>query len=132
MRSLWRHVGSWLRSRLRPRFRTEYVEEDAPEQPKARVLYVVMEDGEPWSAAMRCPCGCGELLHMNLLPDERPRWRLSIHDDGTSTLHPSVNRMKGCRAHFWFRNGRVYWCADQREHLWRGIGLLLGLKRTVR
>lgn len=131
MMGFWKRLKSWFRDRLRPRFGTEYVEEDAPEHPKARTLYVVTEDGDPWSAAMLCPCGCGETLHMNLLPDERPIWRLKVHEDGTSTLHPSVNRMKGCRAHFWFRNGRVYWCNDQRETLRRDIRLLLGLKRAT-
>ncbi len=126
---IWERIKSWFRNRLRPRFGTEYVEEDAPEHPKARILYVVTEDGEPWSAAILCPCGCGETLHMNLLPDERPVWRLSTDVGGTSTLHPSVNRMVGCRAHFWFRNGRVYWCSDQRNQLWKDIRLLIGLNR---
>lgn len=125
----WKRITSWLRDRLRPRFRTEHVAEDAPETPSDRVLYIVTEDGNPWSAAMLCPCGCGEILHMNLLPDERPIWSLSVHADGTSTLYPSVNRMKGCRAHFWFRKGRVYWCSDQRKILEKDIRLLFGLNR---
>jgi hypothetical protein len=127
----WMDIKVWLRDRLRPCFTTEYVNEDAPEQPKARTLYVVTEDGDLWSAAMLCPCGCGEMLHMNLLPDERPVWHLTIHGDGVSTLHPSVNRMKGCRAHFWFRRGRVYWCTDWYEALWNDLRFLLGLGRKL-
>jgi len=123
------NIKSWFRHRLRPRFETEYVEEDAPEHPESRILYVVMENKKPWSAAMLCPCGCGETLHMNLLPDEQPMWRLKIHKHGTSTLHPSVKRLKGCRAHFWFRNGRVHWCADRRDILLKDIRLLFGLGR---
>ncbi len=130
MGSFWKRIKSWFRDRLRPRFGTEYVEEDAPEHPKARTIYVVTEDGEPWSAAMLCPCGCSETLHMNLLPDERPVWCLTVHGDNTSTLHPSVNCIKGCQAHFWFRKGRVYWCADQHDVLRRDVRLLLGLKLT--
>lgn len=126
----WTRIKSWFRDRLRPRFATEYVEEDAPERPEARTLYVVTEDGEPWSAAMLCPCGCGETLHINLLPDERPVWRLTVSGDGTSTLHPSVNRMKGCRAHFWFRDGRAYWCDYRSQALMKDIRLLLGLGRA--
>lgn len=127
---VWARIKLWFRDRLRPRFGTEYVEEDAPEHPKARILYVVTEDGDPWSAAMLCPCGCGETLHINLLPDERPVWRLTANGDGTSTLHPSVSRMKGCRAHFWFRNGRVCWCDYQSQALMKDIRLLLGLGRA--
>jgi hypothetical protein len=128
---LWARIKSWFRDRLRARFGTEYVEEDAPEHPRARTLYVVTEDGEPWSAAMLCPCGCGATLHMNLRPDERPVWSLTVNADGTGTLHPSINRMKGCLAHFWFRDGRVYWCAEQRDTLLKDVRLLLGLKRAA-
>lgn len=73
-------------------------------------LYIVEEDGFEEQAAMLCPCGCGRVLHMNLLTDERPCWKLTRHADGTSTLHPSVWRQKDCRSHFWFRKGRVIWC----------------------
>ncbi len=126
---IWIRIKSWFRERVRPRFGTQYVAEDAPKHLKARTLYVVTEDGEPWSAAMLCPCGCGETLHMNLMPDERPVWRLSADADGSSSLHPSVNRMKGCQAHFWFRTGRVYWCGDQKVPLWKDLRLLLGLEK---
>ena len=121
----WKRITSWFRDCLRPRFGTQYVAEDAPDHPKARILYVITEDGEPWSAAMLCPCGCGKTLHMNLLLDERPVWRLTVHEDGTSSLYPSINRMKGCRAHFWFRMGRVYWCADQHQSLSKDLRLLM-------
>lgn len=128
---MWERIKTRFRDRLRPRFGTEYIEEDATEHLKARTLYVVTEDGEPWSVAMLCPCGCGETLHMNLLPDERPVWRLTVHDDGSSTLHPSVNRIKGCRSHFWLRKGRVYWCADQCGPLWRDVRQLLGMRSSA-
>ncbi|MGE3467038.1 MAG: DUF6527 family protein [Pyrinomonadaceae bacterium] len=58
---------------------------------------------------MICPCGCGRTLHMNLLPDERPFWTARQHDDGSTTLHPSVWRQKDCQSHFWLRQGRVHW-----------------------
>lgn len=126
---LLKRIASGLRDCLRPQFNTEYVEEDAPERPRPKTLYVVMEDGTPWSAAMLCPCGCGDTLHMNLLPDERPLWSLMVNGEGASTLQPSVNRIKGCRSHFWFRNGRVHWCADQQDTLMKDVRLSLGLSR---
>ncbi|WP_342427499.1 DUF6527 family protein [Rhizobium leucaenae] len=46
---------------------------------------------------------------MNLLPDERPCWKITCHDDGTASLHPSVWRKKDCGVHFWLRRGRVHW-----------------------
>jgi len=118
-------LSSWIRNQIRPTFATMYVQEEPPEQPKNKVLYIVLEDELPWSAAMLCPCGCGEMLHLNLLPDERPRW---IHQHGQnqlSSLEPSVHRIKGCRSHFWFRKGKVYWTTDQANPLLKDIKLLL-------
>jgi hypothetical protein len=116
--------GSWLlRSGKRiarivsdlrnPPYRTQVVEAQLPPVLAARTLYVVQEDGYEEQAAMMCPCGCGRVLHMNLLTDERPCWTLKRHSDGTSTLHPSVWRQKDCRSHFWFRKGRVVWCRSE-------------------
>ena len=95
----WRH----------PPYRTQVVSDNLPAHLIDHVLYVVEEDGYQEQAAMLCPCGCGRTLHMNLLPDERPCWVLTRHDDGTSTLNPSVWRQKDCRSHFWFRRGRIIW-----------------------
>ena len=52
----------------------------------------------------------GRVLHMNLLPDERPCWRVTRNVDRTVTLHPSIWRNKDCGSHFWLRNGRIRWC----------------------
>lgn len=88
-----------------PPFQTQVVQE-LPQSLEPRVLYIVDEDGYQEQAAMRCPCGCKQTLHMNLLPDERPCWRVSMTP--LATLHPSVWRKVGCKSHFWLRNGRIY------------------------
>ena len=113
--TLFRRTRDWLFGLLVPPYRSCVVDKALPRRLKKRVLYVVQEDGFEEQAAMRCPCGCGRILHMNLLPDERPCWRLTRHGDGTATLHPSVWRQKDCGSHFWFRHGRVQWCADKSE-----------------
>jgi hypothetical protein len=95
---------------LFPPFSTQLVEENLPKKLKQRTLYIVQEDGFQEHAAMFCPCGCGAILQMNLLPDERPCWSVTQHANGTASLHPSVWRQKECRSHFWFRQGRVVWC----------------------
>lgn len=102
----WQNVYGWLV----PPYRTVVVEEALPNELKRRTLYLVQDDGFREQAAMLCPCGCGLVLHMNLLPDERPCWRLTQHEDGSTSLHPSVWRKKDCGSHFWFRRGRVQWC----------------------
>ena len=111
VRRVWNRLYLWLA----PPYRTIIVEESLPEALRRRTLYVVQEDGYQEQAAIICPCGCKRVLHMNLLPDERPCWALTQHEDGTATLHPSVWRMKDCGSHFWFRRGRVQWCRNERQ-----------------
>ena len=97
---------------LGPQYRFAKCEGHLPEQLEAETLYVLTEDGVPWEAAMICPSGCGERLQLNLLPDQRPRWRYSVTKDGIPSLHPSVNRKIGCRAHFILRQGRIIWATS--------------------
>ncbi len=99
----------WVLDQLVLPYRTVVVEANLPAVLKKRTFYIVQEDGFEEQAAMLCPCGRKHILHMNLLPDERPRWRVTRHADGTATLHPSIWRKKDCRSHFWFRRGRVIW-----------------------
>jgi hypothetical protein len=108
-----RIARSWWDFR-NPPYRTVIAGAQLPRKLIPRTLYVVEEDGFDEQAAMLCPCGCGRTLHMNLLTDERPCWKLTRHTDGSSTLHPSVWRQKDCRSHFWFREGRVIWCKAER------------------
>lgn len=106
-----KRVGRWLRDLYFARWgRFRVIEdEDLPDDPTPGKLYLIGEDGRYWIAAMRCPCGCGTLLEMNLLPDSEPVWLLGV-TAGAPTLHPSVWRKDGCRAHFLLRNGRIVWC----------------------
>lgn len=75
-----------------------------------RDLVLIRDDGENWSVGMRCPCGCGETIELMLLDEAKPRWDAKADKAGRPTLHPSVWRQNGCRAHFWIRGGRVHWC----------------------
>jgi hypothetical protein len=113
------HMGSaikcWVHAWLDPPYRTVDVDARLPSKLKKRTVYIVAEDGFEEQAAMLCPCGCTYVLHMNLLPDDRPLWRVSRHADGTASLRPSVWRKKDCRSHFCFRKGRVIWVGDRRR-----------------
>lgn len=122
-----RRLRARLRDVVRPRFHLEYVQEDIPDIPKLKTLYVVNEDSTPWSVAMVCPCGCRSILHLNLLPDERPMWTVTRHDDMTVSLSPSVWRKVGCQSHFWVRHSRVYWTPDQKHTLIRDLRLFVAL-----
>jgi Family of unknown function (DUF6527) len=110
LRNLYSRARDRLLRWFNPPYRTMIVEEALPARLEPRTLYVVHEDGFEEQVAMVCPCGCKRTLQMNLLPDERPCWRVTKHEDGTATLHPSVWRRKDCGSHFWFKRGRVLWC----------------------
>jgi hypothetical protein len=122
-----KRLSAKLRDIVRPRFRVEYVQEDIPDILKRKTLYVVKEDVTPWSAAMVCPCGCRSILHLNLLPDERPMWIVTHHTDMTVSLSPSVWRKVDCQSHFWFRHSRIYWTPDQKHTLIRDLRLFVAL-----
>jgi hypothetical protein len=108
-RFAWWVASFFRRARAPEAFLTVQTEE-LPDALDARTVYLVGEGVHLWSVALLCPCGCGETLHMNLLPDARPRWTVTRHADGTVTLDPSVWRRVGCRSHFFLRGGQIDWC----------------------
>ncbi|MBL4701369.1 MAG: hypothetical protein JKX85_08925 [Phycisphaeraceae bacterium] len=101
IRKLWHRHG--------PKRRLIVVNWDTPpDHLPTKHLYVCRENGEDWSVAMRCPCGCGDTLELMLLKEAKPNWILKA--EGPPTLHPSVWRQSGCGAHFWLRDGHIHWC----------------------
>ena len=103
-RAFRQRVQTWTR----PKFRTVFTEE-VPDAPAEGRVYVVGQDGEQWSVALRCPCGCNAVLQLSLHREGRPRWHLTCHKDGSVSLSPSVWRRVGCGSHFFLRRGRVEW-----------------------
>lgn len=63
------------------------------------------------NAVMHCPCGCGELLVVNLDPEAGPSWRVRVQG-GSLTLMPSVWRDSGCHSHFVLWENHVWWCGS--------------------
>jgi len=84
--------------------------EDLPDNPAPGSVYLAGEGHGLWAASMQCPCGCKDVIELNLLTKARPCWAADEHADGTVTLRPSVWRQKGCRSHFVLRKGRIVWC----------------------
>lgn len=84
--------------------------EDFPDEPAPGRVYLAGDAGEFWGAAMTCPCGCGETIELNLLPQVRPRWSVPSAASGPATLMPSVWRRSGCKSHFIVRKGQIVWC----------------------
>lgn len=106
----WATFLRWISRRPAP-LKTLKVEE-LPDQLNATSLYLVGEGKYLWFAAMVCPCGCDAIINLNLLPETRPRWKLTEHTDGTVSLHPSIWRTKDCRSHYFVRRGLIEWYHD--------------------
>jgi hypothetical protein len=96
----------WRKAKLFHSIRVE----EFPDKLERTKVYLAGENDNLWAAAMICPCGCGEVIELNLLKQARPCWSVQEHSDGTVTLAPSVWRQKGCRSHFLLRHGRIDWC----------------------
>ena len=79
---------------------------------KSNAIYLIGENDFLWSAALMCPCGCGSLIQLNLLPEANPCWQVEAHDDDTITLAPSVWSRKSCGSHYFVRRGLIEWCAE--------------------
>jgi hypothetical protein len=88
---------------------TQVIVADIPSILDNNKVYVVGVKGNYWLAVMKCPCGCGDTLHMNLIDSHRPCWKLAISKDHTISFKPSLWRKSGCRSHFFIRNGEVIW-----------------------
>lgn len=89
-------------------YRARFVD-DVPDKFDNRIIYIIENEGYYWQAVMICPCGCKKILHMNLIKEHRPSWKFKINKKGIITLHPSINRIVGCRSHFFIREGKVVW-----------------------
>lgn len=112
LRETFQYVVRLVRRTPHP-LRTLVVEE-LPQDLRTGTIYVIGEEGHIWSVALLCPCGCGETIHLNVLPETRPRWRVKSHRDGRVSLTPSVWRTTGCRSHFFVREGVVDWVPKDR------------------
>jgi hypothetical protein len=115
MRNFWNRCVRFVQTPwfYRRKFRIVRSEE-LPDKLKKHKLYAIGE-GVPWLAALQCPCGCGAIVQLSLLENDRPRWRLRQEKDGTATLSPSIWRSTGCKSHFFLREGLIVWCNSGRN-----------------
>lgn len=109
LRRIWGALGECLGIRPKP-YETRFTE-DVPDKLAAETVYVVGENGNHWCITMLCPCNCGSVIQLNLLPQIRPCWAFS-YKRGWITISPSIWCKRGCRSHFFVRKGHVDWCVD--------------------
>ena len=70
---------------------------------------VLVHRGEPRLLILRCPCGCGDDLLINLDRRAGKAWHLYRNRKGL-TLFPSYWRNDGCGSHFIVWSSHIYWC----------------------
>jgi hypothetical protein len=58
------------------------------------------DDGAPTSLHLKCPCGCGEVIDLNLSRARKPIWHLQRAPDRTTSVYPSVSRRSRCGTRF--------------------------------
>lgn len=76
---------------------------------------------------IRCPCGCGDNLLINLDSRAGPAWRL--YERGESlTLYPSYWRDSACGSHFILWRNHVHWCTwDRDDEFWSSVSEIQSL-----
>lgn len=73
-------------------------------------LYIEYDhDGSCGVATFVCPCGCPRHIYLNLDQQIKPCWSVDNHEDGTTTISPSINCLTGCKSHFWVKRGIIQW-----------------------
>lgn len=81
---------------------------DEPENILDKLIYIVGERPHYWMLCFKCPCGCNEVIRLNILKEANPRWKFSIRWRQI-TIYPSIWRKVGCKSHFHIRKGKVQW-----------------------
>ncbi len=67
---------------------------------------VIVGRASPKWCQFQCPCGCGDVVALNLRSEMGRHWRMEVGPTGAISLWPSVVRETGCRSHFVIHNGR--------------------------
>jgi hypothetical protein len=83
--------------------------EDFPENVEMGLVYIVGAKGHEWLAAFRCPCGCGDVIQLNLLKGSHPRWRIIYYKKRKFSISPSIDRIVNCKSHFTLVKGEIRW-----------------------
>ena len=93
---------------LQPKHKFINVEE-FPNNVNEKTIYIVGDIKEPWLLAFSCPCGCHNLIQLNLLKEAKPRWKFQIVNKSKITISPSIWRTSGCKSHFFIHKSKIDW-----------------------
>lgn len=74
---------------------------------------------QPRWLILKCPCGCGDEIPVNLDRRTGQAWRLYRDRDKHLTLFPSVWRDTGCQTHFIIRNSQIFLLSGSEGYTYR-------------
>ena len=109
---MWTRIRVWLLSFFSRKYSSIAVP-DFPETYKNKVVYLIGDDGGADFAALICPCGCKEIIRLNLIPTANPFWTLRLKNGYPISLEPSVWRLAGCKSHFFLTHGEINWVPER-------------------
>lgn len=115
----------WFRDVPYPETRYVTNHAAAAEQLQPGMLMVVRPASKAKSIKLFCPCGCGEVLTINLLRASGKAWSLTTLREYRLSLFPSVWLDHGCKSHFILRNsiahllvGRLPEMSQEEQERW--------------
>tara|TARA_R110001599_G_scaffold162606_4_gene351923 strand:+ start:5491 stop:5778 length:288 start_codon:yes stop_codon:yes gene_type:complete len=75
---------------------------EKPEEYKIGVVWVIGDETKEVISFL-CPCKCGDIINLNLLPGASERWKYR----GNKTITPSIKRKTGCMSNFTITGGMI-------------------------
>jgi len=112
-----RKLSRWLKSQREPRYlsgvHTVPFMSAVPSD-IGRDIYIVARGRHKGWAVFNCPCERGHRLVVNLSPNRKPCWNISVRQ-GLASVWPSLWLKQDCKSHFWVRKSRIYWARFEDE-----------------
>jgi len=96
-------------------FQTDYnfiSVDELPENVNDKTIYIIGDLSQPWLLAFNCPCGCHNVIQLNLLKEADPCWKYKVTKKKKINISPSVWRTTGCKSHFIVRKSKIVWVND--------------------
>lgn len=96
---------------LQPEYKFMYINE-IPDKVNDKTIYIIGDIKQPWLLVLTCPCGCKNLIQLNLLKDATPCWKYRILKKNKINISPSIWRINGCKSHFFVHKSKIKWAKN--------------------
>lgn len=78
---------------------------ETPDEFEPGIAYLIGEF--PFCFAFICPCNCRGIIYLPLVKDSKPCWEVKEVESGVYSVTPSIKRIRGCNAHFYFERNKI-------------------------